>query len=160
MLKKLSIIALLALVVIPAGVFAAGNGIGGAGSGTMAAGGQQSDAGQVAGQYSYTNQNQINADAGNGTLIRNRACEQLQTQNQLQSQLQSQLKTQSQNQLMVQASAESGSGSGDQLQTQNQTRIRQQLCTLTCEQLQNMTRIQSRLMDGSGGNCPRLATTV
>jgi len=153
MLKKLSVIALLALVIIPAGVMAAGTQARGEGSGTMSAGGQA-----FQGQNSFCNQNgfETSADKGNGTLLRTRSCDQLQTrtQTQLQSQLQSQLMIQDQSQ------DQPGSGTGVQLQTRNQSRIQQQLCTMTCDQLQTMTRLQSRLMDGSCGNCPRLASTT
>jgi len=175
MLKKLSVIALLALVIIPAGVMAAGTQAQGAGSGTMSAGGQQfqqqSDGGQAfMGQNSYCNQNGfvISADKGNGTLTRDRTCDQLQTRlmTQLQTQSQTQAQSQLQSQLMIQnqpgtqSQDPTGAGTGDQLQTRNQTRIQQQLCTMTCDQLKTMTRLQSRLMDGSCGNCPKLTTTT
>mgnify|MGYP000007241042 CR=1 FL=1 len=154
MLKKLSVVALLALILIPAGVMAAGTQAQGAGSGTMTAGGQQvqqqSDGGQVQGQYSYCNQIgfETSADNGNGTLTRNRTCEQIQlrTFTQLQTQTQNQTQTQDQLQTMTR----------DQLRTQ----IRNQLQTMTQDKLQTMTRIQSRLKDGSCGNCPKLATTT
>jgi hypothetical protein len=155
MLKKLSVIALLALVIIPAGVMAAGTQAQGAGSGTMSAGGQQfqqqSDGGQAfMGQNSYSNQNGfvISADKGNGTLTRDRTCEQihLRTFAQLQTMTQDQSQTQNQSQ--------------SQLNTQTQSQLQSQLMTQTQNQLQTMTRIQSRLMDGSCGNCPRLTTTV
>jgi len=163
MLKKLSVIALLALVIIPAGVMAAGTQARGEGSGTMSAGGQQfqqqSDGSQsLQGQNSLCNQNgfEISADKGNGTLTRNRTCEQIQlritTQLQSQSHLQTRITTQSQNNL------QGGIGSGTEEQLQ--TRIQQQLCTMTRDQLKTMTRLQSKLMDGSCGNCPKLATVT
>lgn len=145
MLKKLSIIALLALVIIPAGVIAAGNQAGGAGSGTMQAGGQasgqQPDEGQAPGPYSFCNRIgfETSAENGNGSLARDRTCTELKAMNQ----------TRQQNQIMVQ----DGSGTGDQIQA----RIQQKLHTLAGDQLQTMTRIQSRLKDGSCGNCPWLA---
>lgn len=145
MLKKLSIIALLALVIIPAGAFAAGNQAGGAGSGTMQAGGQasgqQSDEDQAQGPYSFSNRIGFttSAENGNGSLARDRTCTELKAMNQ----------TRLQNQLMVQ----DGSGTGDQIQA----RIQQKLHTMAGDQLQTMTRIQSRLKDGSCGNCPWLA---
>jgi hypothetical protein len=147
MLKKLSVIALLALVIIPAGVMAAGTQAKGAGSGTMSAGGQQfqqqSDGGQtLLGQNSFCNQNgfEISADKGNGTLTRDRTCEQIQLRTF------AQLQTRTQNQTQTQ----------DQLRNQTQ----QQLCVQSCDQLRTMTGLQSRLKDGSCGNCPKLTTTT
>jgi hypothetical protein len=156
MFKKLSVIAFLALIIIPAGVFAAGTQAQGAGSGTMAAdgqqSGQQSDGTQVQEQYSYCNQIgfETNADTGNGTLTRTRTCEQiqlrtfaqLQTQTQNQSQIQDQLQTMTQNQLRTQIR--------DQLRTM----------TMTQDKLRTMTQNQSRLKDGSCGNCPRLTAVA
>jgi hypothetical protein len=145
MLKKLSIIALLILVIIPAGVMAAGYQAKG-GSSTISAGGQQSDGSQVIGQYRFSSQNgfEITTDKGNGALTRNRTCEQLQNGTQGNSPIQGEL--------------QAGSGTMDPLQTQNHTRNQQQRCNMTSEQLKNMTR--SRLTDGSCGNCPRPGTTV
>ena len=149
MLKKLSIIALLALVIIPTGVFAAGNQAGGAGSGTMQAGGQasgqQPDQGQAPGPYSFSHRIGFatSAENGNGSLIRDRTCTELKAMNQ----------TRLQEQIMVQNQTQDGTGTGDQLQA----RIQQKLHTMAGDQPQTMTRIQSRLMDGSCGNCPWLA---
>jgi len=167
MLKKLSVIALLALVIIPAGVMAAGTQAKGAGSGTMSAGGQQfqqqSDGSQaLLGQNSFCNQNgfETSADKGNGTLTRDRICEQIQ----LRTFAQLQTQTQNQSQLQTMTGDQLQSLTQDQLQTrtrdQLRTQIRDQLRTMTQDTLQTMTRNQSRLKDGSCGNCPNLVPTT
>jgi hypothetical protein len=149
MITKISVIALLALVIIPASVFAAGSQFGGAGTGTPQAGGQES---RDTGQYSSSNQtgSGVSAEQGNRTLTRDRTCEQVQAQlmTQLQTKTQARLKDQlrSQNQCVAQA----GSGTGDQLRVQNQTRLREELCIKTCEKLRSMTRIQSRINQTPG----------
>jgi hypothetical protein len=154
MIKKFGIIALLALIIIPAGVMAAGMKGSGAGGSQMASDNalqfQQGGESQAAqGPYVFSSQNgiAISDDKGNGDLLRIRTRDQLQTGDQLQNRTRSQLQTGGQV-LMVTSTGDqlqAVTGSGDQLQTR--------------DKLQTMTRLRSQLMDGSCGNCPKLTIT-
>ncbi len=152
MIKKLGIFALLALIVIPAGVMAAG--MQGAGAGSQTGSGkalqfqQEGESQATQGPFMFSSQNgiAISDDKGNGDLLRIRTQDQLQAGDQLQNRTRSQLQTGDQLQNRTRSQLQTVTSSGDQL--------------LTRDKLQTMTRLRSQLMDGSCKNCPKLTETT
>ena len=131
MIKKLGIVALLALILIPAGVMATGFHGSGAGKHAASADGQQfrqqAENSLVFGeQYRSGSQERFeeNAEKGEGQALRNRNC----------------------------------TMDCDQSEDQFRNQTRDHSCATQFDQtgdlLQNMTRTHARLKDGSCGNCP------
>ena len=99
MVRKLGIIALLALIIIPAGVMAAGFQGDGAGSQTATGNGKQyaqqsGDSQSFQGQYAFCSKNgfEISAEKGNGELLRTRSCDQQGDQDRDQTRIRARLK--------------------------------------------------------------------
>jgi hypothetical protein len=148
MIKRLAIFALLALIVVPAGVMAAGMQGSGAGSQTGSAKALQFQQGGQSqgspGPAMISNMNGIatSDDKGNGDLLRIRSQDQLRAGDMFQNQTRSQahaadmFQNQTRSQVHAGDSLRAVAGSGDKLQT--------------------MTRLRSQLRDGSCGNCPNL----
>jgi hypothetical protein len=151
MIKRLALLALLALIVVPAGVMAAGTQGSGAGSQTGSAKvlqfqqGEQNQGSPGPAMISNMNGIATSDNKGNGDLLRIRSQDQLRSGDLLLNQTRNQvhardmLQNQTRNQIHAGDFLQAVAGSGDKLQA--------------------MTHLRSQLRDGSCGNCPNLNAT-
>jgi hypothetical protein len=158
MIKKLGIFALLALIVIPAGVLATG--MQGTGAGSQAGSGKalqfqqaaESQGAQGPLMFSSRNGIAISDEKGNGDLLRIRSQNQVHAGDQLQNQTRSQvhagdqLQSRIRTQVQIGGSLQTVTGASDQLQMR--------------DKLQTMTRLRSQLRDGSCGTCGNQTPTA
>jgi hypothetical protein len=166
--KKIGIVALLALIIVPAGVMAAG--FHGSGTGKLAA----SADGQLlaenslvpGGQYSFSSHAEFgeNTNKGNAQALKGRNCtiecdqggDQLRdmTKDQVRGKQCEQGGDQLRNMTKDQAQGKQCEQGGDQLRNMTKDQVREKQCDQGGDQLRNMMGTHARLDDGSCGNCP------